>query len=62
MIPHGNEANLKLYIVKKDQFTLMAREVSLRTLPNVNIRDPSHDENLSIMSVTGSIKQNVFKN
>ena len=59
---HGNEANLKLYIVKKDQFTLMAREVSLGTLPNVNIRDPSHDKNLSIMSVTGSIKQNVFKN
>ena len=37
------------------------REVSLETLPNVNIRDPSHDKNLSIMSVTGSINQNVFK-
>ena len=37
------------------------REVSLETLPNVNIRDPSHDKNLPIMSVTGSINQNVFK-
>ena len=36
------------------------REVSLKTLPNVNIRDPSHD-NLPIMSVTGSINQDVFK-
>ena len=39
----------------------MMREVSLETLPNVNIRDPSHDKNLPIMSVTGSINQNVFK-
>ena len=39
----------------------MMREVSLETLPNVNIRDPSHDKNLMIMSVTGSINQNVFK-
>ena len=38
----------------------MMREVSLETLPNVNIRDPSHDKNLPIMSVTGSINQNVF--
>ena len=36
------------------------REVSLKTLPNVNIRDPSHDKNLPIMSVTGSINQNEF--
>ena len=44
-------------------FTMM-REVSLETLPNVNIRDSSHDKifNLPIMySVTGSINQNVFK-
>ena len=35
---------------------------SLETLPNVNIHDPSHDKkNLPIMSVTGSINQNVFK-
>ena len=39
----------------------MMREVSLETLPNVNIRYPSHDKNLPIMSVTGSINQNVFK-
>ena len=26
----------------------MMREVSLETLPNVNIRDPSHDKNLPI--------------
>ena len=39
----------------------MMREVSLETFPNVNIRDPSHDKNLPIMSVTGSINQNVFK-
>ena len=41
----------------------MIREVSLETLPNVNIRDSSHDKifNLPIMSVTGSINQNVFK-
>ena len=39
----------------------MMREVSLEMLPNVNIRDPSHDKNLPIMSVTGSINQNVFK-
>ena len=38
----------------------MIREVSLETLPNVNIRDPSHDKNLPIMSVTGSINRNVF--
>ena len=37
------------------------REVSLEMLPNVNIRDPSHDKNLPIMSVTWSINQNVFK-
>ena len=40
---------------------MMMREVSLETLPNVNIRDPSHDKNLPIMSVTGLINQNVFK-
>ena len=39
----------------------MMREVSLETLPNVNIRDPSHDKNIPIMSVTGLINQNVFK-
>ena len=39
----------------------MMREVSLETLPNVNIPDPSHDKNIPIMSVTGSINQNVFK-
>ena len=39
----------------------MMREVSLETLSNVNIRDASHDKNLPIMSVTGSINQNVFK-
>ena len=39
----------------------MMREVSLETLSNVCIRDPSHDKNLPIMSVTGSINQNVFK-
>ena len=32
-----------------------------KTLTNLNIRDPSHDKNLLIMSVTGSINQNVFK-
>ena len=37
------------------------REVSLETLPNVNISDSSHDKNFPIMSVTGSINQNVFK-
>ena len=47
----------KLYIVEKDQSTL---PVSPETLPNVNIRDPSHDKNRPIMSVTGSINQNVF--
>ena len=34
----------KLYIVEKDQSTFpdaMMREVSLETLPNVNIRDPN---------------------
>ena len=39
----------------------MMREVSLETLPNVNIRDPSHDKNLPIMSVTGSIIQKCFQ-
>ena len=39
----------------------MMKEVALETLPNVNIRDPSHDKNHLIMSVTGSISQNVFK-
>ena len=39
----------------------MMREVSLETLPNVNICDPSHDKNLPIMSVTGSINTHVFK-
>ena len=39
----------------------MMRGVFLETLPNVNIRDPSHDKNLLSMSVTGSINQNVFK-
>ena len=39
----------------------MMREVSLETLPNVRVRDPSHDKNLPIMSVTGSININVFK-
>ena len=38
----------KLYIVEKDQSTMM-REVSLDTLPNVNMRDPSHDKDLPIM-------------
>ena len=46
---------------KINPFSPMMREVSLKTLPNVNIRDPSHDKNLPIMSVTGSINQNVFK-
>ena len=39
----------------------MVREVSLEALPNVNIREQSHDKNLPIMSVTGLINQNVFK-
>ena len=39
----------------------MMRGVFLETLPNVNIRDPSHYKNLPSMSVTGSINQNVFK-
>ena len=52
----------KLYIVEKDPLCRMMREVSLETLPNVNIRDPSHDRNLPIMSVTGSINQYVFTN
>ena len=38
----------------------MMREVSLETLPNVNIRNPSHDKNLPIMSVTELINQNVL--
>ena len=42
-------------------FCPMMREVSLETLSNVNIRDRSHDKNLPIISVTGSINQNVFK-
>ena len=50
----------KLHVVEENESTLM-REVSLETLPNVNIRDPSHNKNLPIMSVTGSINQNVFK-
>ena len=29
----------------------MMREVSLETLPNVNIRDPSHDKNLPITNM-----------
>ena len=36
------------------------QNVSLETLPNVNMRYPSHDKNPSIMSVIGSINQNVF--
>ena len=28
--------------------------------PNVNMHDPSHDKNIPIMSVTGSINHNVF--
>ena len=49
----------KLYIVGKCP---MMREVSLKTLPNVNICDPSHDKNLlEIMSETGLIDQNIFK-
>ena len=52
----------KLYIVEKiNPLGPMMREVSLETLPNVNIRDPSHNKNLPNMSVTGSINQNVFK-
>ena len=42
----------------------ISRDTSLiigPTLPNINIRDPIHDKNLPIMSVTGSINQNVFK-
>ena len=39
----------------------MMREVFLETLSNVNIRDPSHDKNLMIMPVTGSINHNIFK-
>ena len=38
----------------------MMREVPLETLANVNIRDPSHDKNLPIMSVTGSINRNII--
>ena len=41
----------KLYIVEKiNPLGPMMREVSLETLPNVNIRDPSHNKNLPIMS------------
>ena len=47
--------------MEKDQSKPMMREVSLETLPNVNIRDPSHDKNFLIISVTGSINQNVLK-
>ena len=39
----------------------MMREVSLETLPNVNICDTSHDKKLPIMSVSGSINHNIFK-
>ena len=49
----------KLIMVEKVQFTLPDYERSI--FRNVNIRDPSHDENLLIMSVTWSINQNVFK-
>ena len=38
----------------------MVREVSLETLPNVNICNPSHDKNLPIMSVTGLINHKVY--
>ena len=39
----------KLYIVDKDQSTLPDDDdVYFETLPNVNIRVPSHDRNLSI--------------
>ena len=39
------------------------REVSLETLPNVFIHDPSFDKNLPIMSVTDKSKceKKVFK-
>ena len=39
----------------------MMREVSLETLPNINIRDLSHDQNIPIMRVAGSKNRNVFK-
>ena len=40
----------------------MMREVFLKTLPNATILDISNNEkNIPIMSVTGSINQNVFK-
>ena len=69
MYPNGNKANFRVkvevyYIAEKDQSTLsdtMISVVSLKTLPNVNICDPSHDKNPPIMSVTGSINNNVFK-
>ena len=42
----------KLYIVEKDQSTSpddeRSQRVSFETLPNVNIRDPSHHKNLPI--------------
>ena len=38
----------KLYIEEKDQSTLPDDEVSLKTLPNINICDLSHDKNLTI--------------
>ena len=51
----------KLYM-GKDQFTLPDDERSIsRNVANVNIRDPSNDKNLPIMSVFGLINQYVFK-
>ena len=70
MYPNGNKANFRVkvevyYIAEKDQSTLsdtMISVVSLKTLPNVNICDPSHDKNLlEIMSETELINQNIFK-
>ena len=41
---------MKLYIAEKDHpLCTMMREVSLKTLSNVNIRDPSHDKNIPII-------------
>ena len=54
----GNVSRDTSLIIRQSE---LMREVSLETLPNVNIRDPSHDKNHPIMSVTGSINQNVFK-
>ena len=39
---------------------MMKRDVFFEIFPNVNIRDSSHDKNLPLMSVTGSINH-VFK-